>query len=94
MNHLLTGLAAVGLPTPCAERLGSRRALGTVLNWVFWIALFACLMSLIMVGAQVALAHRRGEGIEHATGIAKVIGGIIIITGASGFVNLLLNGHC
>ena len=94
MNHLLAGLATAALPTPCAERPPGTEALGTVLNWVFWIALFACLLSLIMVGAQVALAHRRGEGLEHASGIAKVIAGIIIITGASGFVNLLLNGHC
>lgn len=94
MNRLLAGLSAADLPVPCATRPPGTEALGTVLNWVFWIALFACLLSLIMVGAQVAMAHRRGEGMEHAAGIAKVIGGIIIITGASGFVNLLLNGHC
>jgi len=81
-----------GLPAPCAQQPPGTEALGTVLNWVFWGALFISLMMLIYSGVQVVVAHRREEPVEMAGGFIKVIVGVAIICGASGIMNMLITG--
>lgn len=85
-------LPAAGLPQPCAQQPPGTEILGTVLNWVFWGALFISLLMLIYSGIQVVVAHRREEPVEMAGGFIKVIVGVAIICGASGMMNMLING--
>ncbi|MGY1634284.1 hypothetical protein ACI784_21505 [Geodermatophilus sp. SYSU D01186] len=62
----------------------------TIVQWVAWTVLAVCVVGVLLVGARMALAHRRGEGAEHAVSLAYVLGGAVLAGSASGLVAALV----
>lgn len=60
-----------------------------IISWVAWVALGVCVMGVIISGAAMAVAHQRHGGGEHASRLAWVLGGCVIVGSASGLVGAL-----
>jgi hypothetical protein len=90
--HLLTAVADVlaAGPDPGGPVAppGSQGFL-TIIRWVMWVALGVCVLGVVVTGASMAIASRRGEGGEHASRLLWVLGGTIIIGSATGLVSAL-----
>ncbi|PFG39439.1 hypothetical protein ATJ97_1945 [Georgenia soli] len=69
---------------------GSVAAVETVLGWVVWISLGVAVMSLLALGAWLALAGRRGDGGRQLGRVGIVLGGVLLISGASAVVGALV----
>lgn len=61
----------------------------TIMGWGKWVALGILVMALIFAGVRMAIGNRRGEGGEHAAGIAYVLGGVIVVSAAFAIVGFL-----
>ena len=78
MSHLVLSfhgmLAAVGVPDPGSGSAppGSAKLLD-ILKWVLWGAAAVCVGGVIVAGAKMGFSHRRGDGGEHAQGLAMVL---------------------
>ncbi|SFL26972.1 hypothetical protein [Geodermatophilus ruber] len=73
-----------GVAPPGAE------GIATIVQWVAWTVLAVCVVGVLLVGARMALAHRRGEGAEHALSLAYVLGGAVLVGSASGLIAALV----
>jgi hypothetical protein len=62
----------------------------TIVQWVAWTVLAVCVVGVLLVGARMALAHRRGEGADHAVSLAYVLGGAVLAGSASGLIAALV----
>ena len=62
----------------------------TIVSWVAWTVLAVCVLGVLLVGARMAVAHRRGEGAEHAVSLAYVLGGAVLVGSASGLIAALV----
>ena len=63
--------------------------LQTVIGYVAWACTAACLIGLILAGAQMAVAHRRGSS-DSFSRLGGVVAGCLIIGAASSLVGGLL----
>lgn len=70
----------VGSTAPGSENLT------TILGYVMWIALAICVMSLVGLGATLAIRHRSGEGVAVIGRVGIVLGAVVLISGASALV--------
>ncbi|MEN8649743.1 hypothetical protein ABCR94_03565 [Streptomyces sp. 21So2-11] len=61
-----------------------------ILQWVAWIVLGLCVMGIFVVAGKMAISHQRGQGGEHATGLAYVLGACILVGTASALVTALV----
>jgi hypothetical protein len=82
-------LAVVPDPGQGTAPPGSDKLL-TILKWVSYVAIMVCVGGVIITGARMAIAHRRGSDGEAASSLAWVMGGCILIGSASGMVTVLL----
>lgn len=73
------------VPNPSGEQPPGMGGINTLLDWVFWLGLAACVAGLIAGGALMAIQSRRGEGSEHAGRIAMACIGALVI-GAAGML--------
>ncbi|MEU1121958.1 MULTISPECIES: hypothetical protein [unclassified Streptomyces] len=73
-----------GLEPPGAKKFT------TVLRWTFWVVSAVCVLGILGVGAQLALAWNRGEGTEAGKGLGKVMLACVLIGSASGLVGALI----
>ncbi len=64
--------------------------LDTILGWVAWIVCATCVAGILMVAGRMALMHNRGEGGQHMTGIAYVLGACVLVGAASAVVGALV----
>ncbi|RFU22990.1 hypothetical protein [Geodermatophilus marinus] len=62
----------------------------TIVSWVAWTVLALCVLGVLLVGARMALAHRRGDGAEHAVSLGYVLGAAVLVGSASGLVAALV----
>ena len=78
-------------PTPGNATLpGNTEAqLNTVLGWIKYLGLAACVAGLFVVAGKMAISHRTGGGGEHMAGIGYVAGALVLIGGASSVVSFL-----
>lgn len=85
--HLLAGVYNPGSgkapPAAVAEKLRM------LMDWAAWTATSVCVIGVFAAGGRMALNHRRGEGGEHATGLAWVAIACILIGSASAIVGAL-----
>lgn len=58
----------------------------TVLEWVMWIALGICVLSLIVAGVRMAWHARGGEAQQHADRLGTILFATILISGGTGLV--------
>ena len=82
-------IAAVPDPGRGSQPPGSG-GLVTIIKWAAWIGLAVCVLGVIIAGASMAIASRRGDGGEHMSKLGWVLGGCIIIGSASGLVGAVL----
>ncbi|POM25749.1 hypothetical protein BTM25_01320 [Actinomadura rubteroloni] len=75
-----------GEPPPGAQQLEK------LLQWVAWVVFGLCVAGILIVAGRMAISHRRGEGGEHATGLAWVASACIIAGSASVIVGTLVSG--
>lgn len=72
------------VPGPLKEKV--RQLLG----FVSWTVGGLCVAGVLMVGGRMAVMHRRGEGGEHASGLAWVGGACILVGSAAAIVGALV----
>lgn len=84
-------LLALGVPDPGqgTPPPGSAQ-ITTVLGWVAWIVFACCVGGVLFCAGKMAVSHRRGEGGEHATGLAYTLGACIVAGSASAIVGLMI----
>lgn len=63
--------------------------LHTLMDWVAYIVTSLCVVGIIIVAGRMAIMHRRGEGGEHAAGLAWVAAACILVGSASAIVGAL-----
>ncbi|MBV2362212.1 hypothetical protein ACFPZ0_04175 [Streptomonospora nanhaiensis] len=89
MTDLLVAVA-MAVPDPGgAEAPPGSEGLLAILRWVQWVALGVCLAGLMAAGAAMAIGARRGEGGEHMGRLGMVLGGVVVIAGATSLVSFL-----
>jgi hypothetical protein len=60
-----------------------------IFGWVAWGVTGLCVVGILIVAGKMAVSHRRGEGGEHATGLAWVLGAAVLIGASSSLVGVL-----
>ncbi len=78
-----TGDAGGGTPPGSA-------GVSTILGYVMWIALTICVLSIVAVGAMLAVRIRRGDGGQLLGRLGIVLAAVILISGGTGLVAGLL----
>jgi type IV secretion system protein TrbL len=78
------GTTAAGGAPPGSE------AFTTVLSYVTYIGLVLVVLSLIGLGALIALRSRRGDGVRNAGALGVLLVAVLLISGASALVGALL----
>jgi hypothetical protein len=73
-----------GVPPPGAE------GIVTIVQWVAWVVLAVCVVGVLLVGARMAVAHRRGEGAGYATELGFVLGAAVLVSSASALIAALV----
>jgi hypothetical protein len=71
-------------PAPPAGDVGAD--IQTVIGWVMWLAIAACVAGIIITAARMAIAHRRGGDADVAQ-LGWVLGACILIGSAAAIVN-------
>ncbi|MFD6095137.1 hypothetical protein ACFVWN_25235 [Nocardiopsis flavescens] len=78
--------AANGITSPS----GTAGEVSELLGYVTWIGLGVAVLSLIVLGAMLALARSRGEGGQYLGKMTLVIGSVALIGGAASVVSTLI----
>ncbi|WP_411101358.1 hypothetical protein [Streptomyces sp. cmx-4-9] len=66
--------------------------LNQILGWMAWLVSVAGVFGVLIVGTRMAMALRSGNGDEHLTQLATVLGACIIGATAGPIVAFLLSG--
>ena len=61
----------------------------SILSWAKWVASGIGVLGLIIVGAMMAISHRRGTGGEHGASFGYVLAGCILIASAAPIVSAM-----
>ncbi|WP_447924530.1 hypothetical protein [Georgenia muralis] len=85
---LTDGDAPVVAPGEVAP--GSAETVNTVLSWVLWVSLGIAVMSIIALGATMAIKGRRGEAEGQLGRLGVVLGAVILVSSASAIVSALV----
>lgn len=59
----------------------------TVLNYVMWVSLSIAILSLIALGAQLAIKLKTGDGIASIGRMGYVLGAVVLVSGASALIS-------
>jgi hypothetical protein len=87
MLTTLGTLIVQAVPNPSPEAPPAIQSkVDTILSFVMYLGLAACVAGALIVGARMALAHRRGEGVENFGGLAMVAAASVLIVSASALV--------
>ncbi|WP_230211005.1 hypothetical protein [Streptomyces kaniharaensis] len=61
-----------------------------ILQWVAWIVFSLCVCGILLTAGKMAISHSRGQGGEHASSLAWVLGACILGGAASSLVGALI----
>jgi hypothetical protein len=82
---------AMAIPNPGqGEKPPGAEKLELMLKWVAWVVFGLCVAGILIVAGRMAISHRRGEGGEHASGLAWVAAACILAGSASALVGMLI----
>lgn len=87
---LLPASARADVDPPTPIQPPGTAGLATLLNWGLWLVTFTGLIGMFVAAGSMMVASRRGEGSEHITKLAWVLGGCVAAAGSSAMVNTLL----
>ncbi|MEW2353742.1 hypothetical protein [Spirillospora sp. NPDC029432] len=73
---------------PVPEELKNK--VRVLLGFVAWTVTGLCVAGVLMVGGRMAVMHRRGEGGEHASGLAWVGGACVLVGSAAAIVGAIV----
>jgi len=65
--------------------------LATILSWVTWIGLAVCVVSLIVLGARLALAHQHGDTIRSLGRFGMIMVVVVLVSSAGSLAAYLVN---
>lgn len=63
------------------------KSLKALLSWGIWMATFACIVGVLIVGARMAILHSRGEAAQHLAGLFWVLFGGVLVAGAAALMS-------
>lgn len=86
----LTGATGDSASISAGETGDTSGSITRLLEYGVWIALGVCVLSLIALGARMAIARRQGEGGEHLGKVGMVLGAVVLISAASGIIMTLI----
>ena len=69
---------------------GVAEKIDTLVGWLAWVAVAACVAGVLFVAIRMAVLHQRGQLGEHMSGLGSVLGACILIGGASALVGSFL----
>ena len=97
LHHLLTstptpapGGPADYRPDTSAVPSDLKHKVQLLLGFVAWTVTGLCVAGVLMVSGKMAISHRRGEGGEHAAGLAWVGGACVLVGSAAAIVGALV----
>jgi hypothetical protein len=82
-------MSSVPDPEPQAPP-GIEDKVNTVLGFILYLVIAACVVGVLIVAAKMALAWRRGELAEQMGGLFGVAGACVLAGAASGLVTFLM----
>jgi peptidoglycan/LPS O-acetylase OafA/YrhL len=82
----LAGVPNPGAGTPPPGAAGLLK----ILKWAAWVVSGLCVFGVFAVAGRMAVMHNRGEGGQHMTGIAYVLGACVLVGAASALVGSLV----
>jgi uncharacterized membrane protein YeiH len=80
----LHAVLAIGTPPPGADKFT------TIISWVLWICDALVVVAFMIIGAQLAMAIRRGDSGQHVAALGSAMAGAVIIGVASGIATALI----
>jgi hypothetical protein len=81
----------VGAPNPgTGTQPPGTAGLLTILRWAAWVVSGICVLGIFVVAGRMAVLHNRGEGGQHMTGLAMVLGACVLVAAAGPLVNALV----
>lgn len=78
------------VPSPVSTAPPGSEKMTMVLGWALWVVIALAVLGVFIVAGKMILSHRRGEGGEHASGLAFVLMGCVLIGSASGIVKMFV----
>lgn len=78
------------VPDPVSTAPPGSDKLTMVLGWALYVVIALAVLGVFVVAGKMVLSHRRGEGGEHASSLAFVLIGCILIGSASGIVSMFV----
>ncbi len=69
---------------------GVAAKIDTLVGWLAWVAVAACVAGILLVAIRMAVLHQRGQLGEHMSGLGSVLGACVLIGGASALVGSFL----
>lgn len=83
------GLLLADVPNPDATQPPGTEGFNTILGWLKWGGLAACVAGIIIAGAMMAIQHRRGEGGESLGKVGWVLVAVIVISAGASLIGFL-----
>jgi predicted ABC-type sugar transport system permease subunit len=90
-DHAHALVAAIPNPGQGEPPPGSKELM-KILRWVAWSVSLLCVGGIFVVAGRMAVSHGRGQGQEHASGLAWVLGACILVGASSTLVGALIGG--
>lgn len=75
---------------PAAAPGEASAAFGQILNYVVWVSLAVAVISLVLLGARMTVAHRRGESAANVGRLGLILGGVTVVAGAASLVGFVM----
>lgn len=89
LAHLKLAVTVLAAVDPGSNQPPGGDKFLTAASWVKWGCGLACVVGLVVVGATMAIQHRRGTTGEHAGALGAVAAGSILVGVAAGVVTAL-----
>jgi hypothetical protein len=91
MTGFLASLIGLTVPDPgSGTKPPGADKLITILGWVTWIVILACVAGVITTAARMAIAHQRHEASQHAASLGWVLGACVLVGSAASVVQALV----
>lgn len=84
-------LISTALPNPDPEAPPGFENIISIVGWIKWGALTACIVGIIISGAMIALASRRESGADHLPKVLWAVLGAAIIAASTWLIEMFVS---